>query len=59
MYKRQELLSVLPNKRLLSDDEIAGAVCYLASEDASGIVGQVLFVDGGCNKNCLPEKKEL
>ncbi len=54
-----ELLSVLPNKRLLSDDEIAGAVCYLASEDASGIVGQVLFVDGGCNKNCLPEKKEL
>lgn len=55
----EELLSVLPNKRLLLDDEIADAVCYLASDDASGIVGQVLFVDGGCNKNCLPEQKEL
>ena len=54
-----ELLSVLPNKRLLLDTEIADAVCYLASGDASGINGQVLFVDGGCNVNCLPETKEL
>lgn len=54
-----ELLTVLPNKRLLLADEIADAVCYLASDDASGVVGQVLFVDGGCNVNCLPESKEL
>jgi len=54
-----ELLSVLPNKRLLLAEEIADAVCFLASDGASGIVGQTLFVDGGANKNCLPESKVL
>ncbi|MGI6084464.1 MAG: SDR family NAD(P)-dependent oxidoreductase [Acetivibrionales bacterium] len=54
-----ELISVLPNKRLLFPKEIASVVCFLASEESSGITGQTLFVDGGMCKGCLPEPKEL
>lgn len=54
-----ELISVLPNKRLLLPEEIANAVCFLASEESSAIAGQTLFVDGGMCKGCLPEPKVL
>jgi 3-oxoacyl-[acyl-carrier protein] reductase len=37
----------IPLARLGSADEVARAVLFLASEDASYIVGQALFVDGG------------
>ena len=50
---------VIPMKRLLQPEEIASSVCFLASDEASGITGQVLFTDGGWNRAGLPEKKDL
>jgi NAD(P)-dependent dehydrogenase (short-subunit alcohol dehydrogenase family) len=55
----EEILTILPIKRMLKPEEIAEAVSFLASDAASGIVGQTLFVDGGWSKNGLPEKREL
>lgn len=46
---------VIPMKRLLSTEEIASGVCFLASREASGITGQVLFIDGGWSRAGLPE----
>lgn len=37
----------LPLNRYGSEDEIAAAICFLCSEDASFITGQVLASDGG------------
>jgi 3-oxoacyl-[acyl-carrier protein] reductase len=44
---REALASRIPVGRLGTPDEIASAVCFLASDEASYITGQVLGVNGG------------
>ena len=44
---REEWAAKIPLKRLGTPDDIAAAVCFLASPEASYITGQVLAVNGG------------
>ena len=36
-----------PLRRAAEPEEVASAICYLASDDASYITGVVMMVDGG------------
>ena len=42
-----DLLAEVPTGRFVEVSDVAGAVAYLASEEARSITGQVLTVDGG------------
>lgn len=44
------ILRQQPNGRMLSTREFGNAVAFLASEEASGITGAALYVDGGCRR---------
>jgi 3-oxoacyl-[acyl-carrier protein] reductase len=44
---REEWASRIPLRRLGTPDDIAAAVCFLASDEASYITGHVLAVNGG------------
>jgi 3-oxoacyl-[acyl-carrier protein] reductase len=44
---RKGVEKMVPLRRYGQSEEIAGAVSYLASEDAGYVTGQVLIVDGG------------
>ena len=46
---RARLLSGVPLRRLARPEEIARAMLFLASHEASYITGQILFVDGGAS----------
>lgn len=45
--KRESLLKTIPQGRLGQPDEVATAICFLLSEQASYITGTVLTIDGG------------
>ena len=45
------LLSQVPIKRLGTPEEIAGAVSYLASDDAAYVTGETIHVNGGMYMN--------
>jgi 3-oxoacyl-[acyl-carrier protein] reductase len=36
-------------RRAIRADEVAAAIAFLLSDDASGITGQVLAIDGGAS----------
>lgn len=55
----ENIMSVIPIKRFLTVEEIGNAVCFLASDNASGITGQTLFVDGGWSKCGLPKESDM
>ena len=44
---RARMLARIPLGRFPAADEVAAAVCYLASDAAASITGQVLALDGG------------
>jgi NAD(P)-dependent dehydrogenase (short-subunit alcohol dehydrogenase family) len=44
---RERMLARIPLGRFITPEEVAAAVCYLASADAASITGQTLALDGG------------
>lgn len=47
--ERQALIDSIPMKRIGMPSDVAKVVCFLASDDADYITGQVLEVNGGMN----------
>ncbi len=46
-HRREELLRFIPQRRFGSEDDLKGAVVYLASNASAYVTGHVLVVDGG------------
>jgi 3-oxoacyl-[acyl-carrier protein] reductase len=44
---REDWSAKIPLKRMGTPDDVAAAVCFLASDEAAYITGQVLAVNGG------------
>jgi 3-oxoacyl-[acyl-carrier protein] reductase len=54
LLNEEQIFSISPVQRWGTEDEIANVVCFLASDEASYIVGQTYFVDGGWSTGILP-----
>jgi 3-oxoacyl-[acyl-carrier protein] reductase len=46
---RREMVRAIPMRRVIRADEVAAGIAFLLSDDASGITGQVLAIDGGAS----------
>lgn len=46
----EKIVSIVPLQRLGTPEEVAGAVLYLASDEAGFITGQAVSVDGGATR---------
>lgn len=55
VVSEKQIMAAVPIKRLANPSEIADAVVYLASDEASYIAGQTLFVDGGWSALGMPD----
>ena len=44
---KEQIIAKIPLGRIAGPDEIANVHCFLASDEAAFITGQVIFVDGG------------
>jgi NAD(P)-dependent dehydrogenase (short-subunit alcohol dehydrogenase family) len=44
---RERVLARMPQRRLIRPDEVAGAIAFLLSEQAAGVNGAALTIDGG------------
>ena len=45
--KRKQVLALIPSRRIGQPEEVAGAVLYLASDEAAYVTGTTLLIDGG------------
>jgi len=45
--RRKQVLSLIPSRRIGRAEEVAGAVLYLASDEAAYVTGSTLLIDGG------------
>ena len=46
---KRAMIQQIPMRRAVRADEVAAAIAFLLSDDASGITGQVLAIDGGAS----------
>jgi 3-oxoacyl-[acyl-carrier protein] reductase len=46
---KRVMIQQIPMRRAVRADEVASAIAFLLSDDASGITGQVLAIDGGAS----------